>query len=146
MKILKTLSKGVSSVSNTYEKLSNWGKVLVIFSILIILYMLYKNNRTEGFTVTRQDFTFKDGVSEIYDDFYVNIYDQLLYSDVKNEFEIDKIINNTKPDERSIILDIGSATGHHVAALAEKNFKVVGVDKSQTMIDKAKEMYPKLDF
>lgn len=146
MKILKTLSKGVSSVSNTYYKLSNWGKVLVIFSIIIILYAIYKNNRTEGFTVTRQDFTFKDGVSEIYDDFYVNIYDQLLYSDVKNEFEIDKIINNTKPDERSIILDIGSATGHHVAALAEKNFKVVGVDQSDTMVKKAKEMYPNLDF
>jgi SAM-dependent methyltransferase len=33
-----------------------------------------------------------------------------------------------------------------VAALADKNFKVIGVDRSQDMVNKAKEMYPNLDF
>jgi SAM-dependent methyltransferase len=128
--------------------MSNWGKVLILVVLFLIVYMLFKNEveGKEGFSIETNEFTFKDGKSQVYDDFYVNIYDQLLYNDVKNDYEIKQIVNNTKPDEKSIILDIGSGTGHHVAALAEQNFKVVGVDKSSDMIKKAKEMYPKLDF
>lgn len=138
----------IKSISNTYKKMSNWGKVLIFVVLFLIVYMLFKNEieRKEGFSMDTKEFTFKDGKSQVYDDFYVNIYDQLLYNDVKNDYEIKEIVNNTKPDERSVILDIGSGTGHHVAALADKNFKVMGVDKSQDMVNKAKEMYPKLDF
>jgi SAM-dependent methyltransferase len=128
--------------------MSNWGKVLIFVVLFLIIYMLFKNEigKKEGFSIDNNEFTFKDGKSKIYDDFYVNIYDQLVYSDVKNEYEIKQIVNNTKPDQKSIILDIGSGTGHHVAALAEQNFKVMGVDQSLDMVNKAKEMYPTLDF
>jgi SAM-dependent methyltransferase len=128
--------------------MSNWGKVLIFVVLFLIIYMLFKNEieKKEGFSIDTTEFTFKDGKSQVYDDFYVNIYDQLVYSDVKNEYEIKQIVNNTKPDEKSIILDIGSGTGHHVAALASQNFKVMGVDRSQDMVNKAREMYPKLDF
>ena len=138
----------IKSLSITYKKMSNWGKVLILVIIFLIVYTLFKNvnERKEGFSIDTNEFTFKDGKSNIYDDFYVNIYDQLVYSDVKNDYEIKQIVNNTKPDEKSIILDIGSGTGHHVAALASQNFKVIGVDQSQEMVDKAKNMYPKLDF
>jgi SAM-dependent methyltransferase len=138
----------IKSLSTTYKKMSNWGKVLILVIIFLIVYTLFKNvnEKKEGFSISTDEFTFKDGKSNIYDDFYVNIYDQLVYSDVKNDYEIKQIVNNTKPDEKSIILDIGSGTGHHVAALASQNFKVVGVDQSKQMVDKAKEMYPKLDF
>ena len=138
----------IKSLSNTYKKMSNWGKVLIFVVLFLIVYMLFKNetDKKEGFSIDTTEFTFKDGKSQVYDDFYVNIYDQLLYNDVKNEYEIKQIVNNTKPDEKSIILDIGSGTGHHVAALSEQNFKVMGVDKSSDMVDKAKEMYPTLDF
>jgi SAM-dependent methyltransferase len=138
----------IKSLSNTYKKMSNWGKVLILVVVFLIVYMLFKsmNERKEGFSVTTDEFTFKDGKSQVYDDFYVNIYDQLLYNNVKNDYEIKQIVNNTKPDERSVILDIGSGTGHHVAALADQNFKVTGVDKSQDMVNKAKESYPNLNF
>ena len=138
----------IKSISNTYKKMSNWGKVLIFVVLFLIIYMLFKNEieKKEGFSIETTEFTFKDGKSQVYDNFYVNIYDQLLYNDVKNDYEIKQIVNNTKPDEKSIILDIGSGTGHHVAALADKNFKVIGVDVSQDMVNKAKEMYPKLDF
>ena len=138
----------IKSLSNTYKKMSNWGKVLIFVVLFLIIYMLFKNEigKKEGFSIDNNEFTFKDGKSKIYDDFYVNIYDQLVYSDVKNEYEIKQIVNNTKPDQKSIILDIGSGTGHHVAALAEQNFKVMGVDQSLDMVNKAKEMYPTLDF
>lgn len=138
----------IKSLSNTYKKMSNWGKVLILVVLFLIVYMLFKTEieKKEGFSIDTNEFTFKDGKSQIYDDFYVNIYDQLVYNDVKNDYEIKEIVNNTKPDEKSIILDIGSGTGHHVSALASQNFKVTGVDKSQDMVNKAKEMYPELDF
>jgi len=144
---MKFLSKQISSITHTYDNLSDWGKVLLLLCLFLIIYMVFKKNKTEeGFSVQNTEFTFKDNRSKMYDKFYVNIYDQLLYSDVKNEFEIEQIVNNTKPTEQSIILDVGSATGHHVAALAEQNFKVIGIDQSPEMIEKAKELYPKLDF
>ena len=138
----------IKSISNTYKNISNWGKVLIFVVLFLMIYMLFKSEieKKEGFSINHTDFTFKDGKAEIYDDFYVNIYDQLLYNDVKNDYEIKQIVNNTKPDERSIILDIGSGTGHHVAALAAQDFKVMGVDESQDMVEKAKETYPDLDF
>ena len=151
MNLIKNLSKPFNSISKTYNKLSNWGKLLIFIVLFLIVYMVFKNIRkertsVEGFTTYQNDFLFKDGKTEIYDDFYVNIYDQLVFNGIKNEYEITQIVNNTKPDERSIILDIGSGTGHHVASLAEKNFKVIGIDKSSDMVDKATEMYPDLNF
>jgi SAM-dependent methyltransferase len=102
------------------------------------------NIRKEGFE--QQDaFVFLSG-SKLYDDFYVNIYDQLVYNKIKDEFEIGEIINLTTPNTESIILDIGCGTGHHVALLDEKGFNATGLDISSSMIKKAKENYPKLNF
>ena len=33
------------------------------------------------------------------DDFYVDIYDKLVYNDYKNEFEVGQIVKNTKPND-----------------------------------------------
>jgi SAM-dependent methyltransferase len=45
------------------------------------------------------------------------------------------------------ILDVGCGTGHHVAKLAQNNnIEVVGIDISPSMIKKAKENYPNLNF
>ena len=99
----------------------------------------------EGFIDSPVKFTFATG-EKVYDDFYANIYDQLVYSDVKNQYEIGEIVNKTKPTSESIILDIGSASGHHVAALAKKGLNVQGLDNSAAMIAKAKLMYPQYNF
>ena len=67
------------AVIQYYNKLSNWGKIL-IFSILFIVVISFLNNimpqkpRAEGFT-QKEEFTTKTDVSGIYDDFYANIYD-----------------------------------------------------------------------
>ena len=87
----------------------------------------------------------KEG-SDVYDRFYANVYDELLFSKVKNDFEVGELINRTAPSEESIVLDIGSGTGHHVSSLVENGFQAIGIDKSKAMIDKAKKTYPNLDF
>jgi SAM-dependent methyltransferase len=81
-------------------------------------------------------------MSDIYDDFYANIYDDLLYYKFKNKYEIGVLINNTNPTSESVILDIGSGTGHYVGNLASKGYIVKGIDISPSMIRKAKQNYP----
>jgi SAM-dependent methyltransferase len=103
----------------------------------------YKPAR-ENFTQQRK-FEMKQG-PDIYDGFYAEIYNDLVYDSIKNEYEIGEIINATHPTEQSYILDIGSGTGHHVAALNDKGFPTVGLDLSPDMIGVAKKKYPGLEF
>jgi trans-aconitate methyltransferase len=49
-----------------------------------------------------------------------------------------------KPGER--IMDLGSGTGHLASRMAESGASVVGVDRSQEMVDAARRAYPGLDF
>ena len=46
----------------------------------------------------------------IYDEFYANVYDDLIFNQIKNDYEVGEIINKTTPDTESLILDIGSGT------------------------------------
>jgi SAM-dependent methyltransferase len=126
-----------------YKNLSNWGKILFFLVIFIVLIHIFKTNK-EGFQQS-DDFIFKSN-DTLYDDFYANIYDDLVFNNIKDNYEIGQIINNTKPTTESIILDIGCGTGHHVAEFKAYNFNVVGVDNSAAMIKKAKEYYPQYNF
>lgn len=51
---------------------------------------------------------------------------------------------DARPDER--VLDLGCGTGHHVAQLAARGARVIGVDADPTMIDAARAAHPGLDF
>uniref|UniRef100_A0A6C0JFE1 Methyltransferase domain-containing protein n=1 Tax=viral metagenome TaxID=1070528 RepID=A0A6C0JFE1_9ZZZZ len=144
----------LKSITNLYNKLSNFGKILILISLLLIIIVFFKyvhqmspynNTKREGFQQTK-DFLFKKGI-EIYDDFYANIYDFLVFNEMKNDYEVGLILNQNVPNVKSVILDVGSGTGHHVAKMAEnKNLEVVGIDISPSMIKKAKENYPNLNF
>ena len=134
---------------NAYYKLSNWGKILLFVVLLLALVIFFKglNRKKEGFEQNKtKDIEFLSG-SKIYDDFYVDIYDQLVYNKVKDDYEIGEIINKTTPTTESIILDIGSGTGHHVASLSQKGYNnVKGIDISNAMVEQSKKNYPNLDF
>jgi SAM-dependent methyltransferase len=137
-----------SSINKTYNKLSLWGKILLFVVLLLIVVVIFKPLKKhagiEGFE-QEDKFLLKTG-NNIYDGFYSDIYDYLVYNNVKDSYEVGEIINKTLPTEESIILDVGSGTGHHVADLASKNYNVVGMDVSPAMINKAKEFYPDYNF
>lgn len=140
--------KLIKSLTNCYNKLSNFGKILIFIALLLIIVVFFRsfNPIKEGMDnynidTTEKNFLFKEG-NAVYDDFYANIYDYLVFSQVKNEYEIGVITNNTNLTEESIIADIGCGTGHHVANLASKNLDIIGIDISPSMIKKAKEEYP----
>jgi SAM-dependent methyltransferase len=145
---LKFITKPLQSISTIYKKSSTWGKVLFFVVLLLIAIAIFKTNGNksgrEGFEQTDK-FMFKSG-SDVYDDFYSDIYDSLVFSNLKDDYEVGQIINSTKPTQESIILDVGSGTGHHVSLLNKKGYKAVGLDNSHSMIEKAKENYPNYDF
>jgi SAM-dependent methyltransferase len=56
------------------------------------------------------------------------------------------IINKDVPNVKSVILDVGSGTGHHVAKIAENGIDVQGIDISTAMIAQAQQNYPQHIF
>lgn len=134
-------------MGNLYKDTSNWGKVLLLFVLFILVITIFKGfkqNKKEGFEQSDQ-FLIKTN-EEIYDDFYTDIYDYLVFNNIKTKYEVGEIINKSSPSEESIILDVGCGTGHHVAQIAENNLNIIGIDISPSMVKKAKENYPDYDF
>lgn len=87
--------------------------------------------------------TYNNIVKEYID--YFNSKD--LHGNVQFQKEIDILINNL--EEGSRILDVGTAIGDYPKYLTEKcnkNFKVIGVDSSENMIDVAIKNAPKASF
>lgn len=141
------LTNTFKSISITYNKLSTWGKVLlfvVIFLIVVVLFKPLKRIGVEGFE-QNDAFMLKTG-TDVYDDFYADMYDFLVFNNIKDDYEVGQIVNKTKATSESIILDVGSGTGHHVAKLGHAGFNVKGIDISPAMVNKAKELYPDYSF
>jgi len=157
----------IESFGDLYKHTSAWGKVLLFFILFAVIFFISKSfnksQKQEGFTsnfsylnndITSElnstdlyldsKFSVKSSMSDVYDDFYANIYDDLLYYKFKNKYEIGVLINNTNPTSESVILDIGSGTGHYVGNLASNGYIVKGIDISPSMIKKAKQNYPAL--
>ena len=142
------MNNSINSIKNAYNKLPNIGKLLTLVSIFLIVIFILKGFQmpilVEGYEQNDKFLFKKDG--DIYDDFYADVYDYLVFNSVKNDYEVGNIINKTTPDSHSIILDVGSGTGHHVAKMSDNGLNVIGVDRSTSMVKKAKEKYPDLKF
>jgi SAM-dependent methyltransferase len=144
--IIDQLNKTLYSIITAYNKASIWGKMLTFITLFLLLVVLFRRFTVskEGFEQNEQ-FIVKTG-NDIYDKFYADIYDYLVFNNIKDEFEVGEIINKTSPTSQSIILDIGSGTGHHVAELSNKGFNATGLDISPAMINKSKELYPQCNY
>ena len=139
--------KIIKSLGTAYNKSSLWCKLLIFMALLLLLILVFKGFKpksVEGFE-QRDQFLIKNG-SGIYDDFYADIYDYLVFNNLKDDYEIGFILNSSAPSSESKILDIGCGTGHHVASLGAKNFDVLGIDISTSMVEKAKENFPDYKF
>ena len=135
----------ISSILRAWKKSTLIEKLFYTSLNIITGMILYKITKPEieNFE-TSAEFIVKRG-SEIYDDFYVNIYDELLFNGIKNDYEIGKIMT-TRPSSKSVIVDIGSGTGHHVGELSKMGYNVRGIDISPSMVKKAKQNYPDCNF
>ena len=114
--------------------------VLLILLLCVLVFGSQKKMR-ENFTGKSKFITFKN--DDLYDDFYADVYDKLVYSPSKNKFELKAI---SKYIQKGKALDIGSGTGHHVDDLNKKGFDCVGLDSSKGMIEQAKIKFPQDKF
>jgi len=137
--------KIIKSITSIYYKLSDVGKVLFFISLLLILVTFFQTvKKREGF-IQNQPFLFKTG-PELYDDFYASIYDSLVFNPIKNDYEIGLLLNKSVANTKSVVLDVGSGTGHHVAKIADSGVEVLGIDISPSMVKQARQNYPDYNF
>ena len=140
------MNKVFKSLATAYNKCSLWCKILMFISLLLLLVLVFKgfDKKKEGFE-QRDAFLIKSG-SDIYDDFYSDIYDYLVFNNLKDDYEVGYIMNSLSASSQSKILDIGCGTGHHVSSLGAKGLDVLGIDISPSMIKKAKTNFPDYKF
>ena len=140
------MNKVFKSLASAYNKCSLWCKILMFISLLLLLVLVFKgfDRKKEGFE-QMDTFLIKSG-SDIYDDFYADIYDYLVFNNLKDDYEVGYIMNSASPSSQSKILDIGCGTGHHVSSLGSKGLDVLGIDISPSMIKKAKTNFPDYQF
>jgi len=136
------------SLYESYLSLPIIMQLLTIFVIgyIITIHLTSKNptSDVEGFSDSSNDYSTKYN-NNAYDDYYCSIYDELLLNRKRNTCEIDEIVKYTNLNDNtdSVILDIGSGTGHHVNLFTEKGFNdVMGIDISPSMVNIASDNYP----
>jgi len=138
----------IKSLETAYNKSSLWCKVLIFITLFLLIILSMKGIKSqkmvEGFE-QKDKFLIKTG-PEIYDEFYTNIYDYLVFNNLKNDYEVGEIVNISNPSSKSRILDVGCGTGHHVSSIGAKGLDILGIDISPSMIKKAKENYPDYKF
>ena len=122
-----------------------WYVLLII--IVLVLYMAHSNlfcsKRRENFN-NIGDITVKRG-DDIYDDFYVSAYDDLLYDDFRTSWEIGYAINYMNGDN-NYILDVGSGTGNTIDTLNRIGIDALGIDKSEAMTNYSKKTFKNSEF
>jgi SAM-dependent methyltransferase len=124
------------------SKRNSWLVIAIILLFILIILQYARITVThEGFQ-QKEPFTVQRG-SDIYDEFYSEIYDRLNDTESRSEKEAVEIVKATQPDkDHSVFLDIGCGTGCLVNALKKRGFNAIGIDKSDAMIETGKERHP----
>ena len=107
--------------------------------------LLYKRQNLkpyyEGFSQDGR-FVMKQN-NNIYDEFYVAIYDRLMLVDDRAQFELEQLIATTQPSmKNSVFLEVGSGTGALLQKLQDAGYEVFGIDKSRAMVDASLKKHP----
>jgi SAM-dependent methyltransferase len=137
----------MSSIVKEYNKISIYAKILLFLIFFLFIITLTKKTTSiktlEGFELG-QKILFSN---QLFDSFYVSIYDYLTMDQQKNQFELYTFFKQTSPNNKSIILSVGSKTGHQVNEISQLlNCSVTGIDISKEMIEYSKKKYPTSSF
>ncbi len=58
----------------------------------------------------------------------------------------EELIDFITVEKGSFVVDLGCGNGAITKKLSEKGFKTLGIDASESMLEKAKNFHPELDF
>ena len=142
------------SFSDYIRSITRW-EILTFLFILLMIFCFIKRDLSfhiEGFEQREKYKVYENDT--IFDSFYADIYDELFIQPNKIEAEVDEIIHITgalsgsDTDKKNFkICDIGCGPGHHVHELKKKGvINVVGCDKSEAMLQTARDLYPSCNF
>jgi len=120
-------------------------QTLILLSLLLIIITIYNRFystiKREGFRQSDRYILKENG--DAYDEFYTQIYDDLMLTQNRSEYEALKIIEMTEPSKQySSILDVGSGTGHLVNNLSKMGYRAYGIDKSKAMVGFSQTKFP----
>jgi len=142
------------SFSAYIQSISRWEILTFLFIILMIFCFIKRDlsSQVEGFEQPDKYKVYENDA--IYDNFYADIYDELFIQPNKIEAEVDEIIHITgalegsDSDKKNFkICDLGCGRGHHVHELKKKGaVNIVGCDKSDAMLQNARDLYPTCKF
>ena len=118
--------------------------ILIIVLCVVVYYFIFHKEIIEPFTTIGDVIVKKN--EEIYDEFYVSVYDDLLHDEMRCEWEIGYMINTVPQDKDSYILDVGSGTGNTVSVCNLIELNTIGLDKSRSMIDYSSKTFPECKF
>ena len=123
-------------------------KWLIIMAIITLLFIFYSRllvaDNVEGFD-QKEQFIIKRN-DKIYDDYYLDVYNELHEVSNRTNEELLHILKTTNPStEKSVFLDVGSGTGHVVNELHEAGFSAYGIDKSLEMINYSQKSFPEIE-
>jgi SAM-dependent methyltransferase len=142
------------SFSAYIQSITRWELLTFIFILLMIVCFIKRDLSVyvEGFEQRDKYKVYENDA--IYDNFYADIYDELFIQPNKIEAEVDEIIhitgalNGNETDKKNFkVCDLGCGRGHHVDQLKHKGVvNVIGCDKSQAMLQNARDLYPSCKF
>lgn len=135
-----------SNISNAYKNFIDLPLLHKIFIIVLIIVFTYLVNPRPLIYENYEDMTsgkrFESKIdNEVFDTFYSKYYDSIHENKDRDVAQLKVIINYAKNKKFVKFLDIGCGTGYHVYLLNKMKYDVTGVDKSKTMIEKAKSKY-----
>ena len=143
IKFFNKLFKSLKKIPKLFTKMPLIQKLLILLIVAFVI-SSYMFNKKEGFEQA-SEFMVKKG-NDVYDDFYCSIYDDLVYDDLKNDFEVLQLKRVGNIDKKSVVLDLGCGRGHHVNHYHKEGVDIVGLDISPSMIKLAKQEYSDCDF
>ena len=89
--MFKGFYKQIKKSIKHFNKSSRWTKIVFFLGIALILVIITNRNQPvqEGYTgIGQADKFVSKSKTDIFDPFYTSIYDDLVYDQVKNEYEI----------------------------------------------------------
>uniref|UniRef100_A0A6C0DLH0 Methyltransferase type 11 domain-containing protein n=1 Tax=viral metagenome TaxID=1070528 RepID=A0A6C0DLH0_9ZZZZ len=127
-------------------------ELLVILGIILLGILLYKISTPPYEKIIQEGFNQERGFvlkreQDIYDDLYVDMYDNLKDIAHRSESELIQILKMTEPSTKhSNFLDIGSGTGYIVNQLNSAGYRAYGLDKSKSMVKYCELKYPNIEI
>lgn len=122
-------------------------QTLLLLGFIYILILIIKKRKPVLHETFKQNERFVLKLdSNIYDNFYCKIHDDIHQPSQHIDFELIQIAKITQPSKQSVFLDIGSGTGDLVNELTDAGYYAYGIDKSKAMVDVATKKYPEVEY